>query len=72
MCPATFIFCAKRGEIRMIKPAEFVSYVDSLPKECIEIRMEDHIIPTCISTDFRRYRGFQMLRSDMFTYNRRR
>ena len=27
----------------MIKPAEFVSYVDSLPEECIEIRTEDEI-----------------------------
>lgn len=35
MCPATFIFCVKRDEIRMIKSAGFVSYVDSLPEECI-------------------------------------
>lgn len=69
MCPATFIFCAKRGEIRMIKPAEFVSYVDSLPEECIEIRTEDEIrfhiprvddvkCPSCGShhTDVHQYR----------------
>ena len=62
-------FCAKRGEIRMIKPAEFVSYVDSLPEECIEIRTEDEIrfhiprvddvkCPSCGShhTDVHQYR----------------
>ena len=41
MCPAAFIFCAKRGETIMIKPAEFVGYVDTLPDDCIEARSED-------------------------------
>mgnify|MGYP000847239235 FL=1 len=53
----------------MIKPAEFVSYVDSLPEECIEIRTEDEIrfhiprvddvkCPSCGShyTDVHQYR----------------
>jgi len=36
-------FCPKRGEIVMMKPTEFVRYVDTLPDDCIENRTDKEI-----------------------------
>ena len=36
-------FCMKRGEIVMMKPTEFVQYVDTLPDDCIENRTDKEI-----------------------------
>ena len=36
-------FCTKRGEIVMMKPTEFVRYVDTLPDDCIEHRTDKEI-----------------------------